>query len=146
MRRNKSLNGEKIMNVFRYMVVSIFACCALECLQAANEIPPRAKKHYLDEGMISVTKEGISIRTEEGFVGARAIRSDKHGIFVYESDMTNVGNVCEKKFTHVTVEIQVADTIIIFSMQQNGGSIVRLTVRMKLLRPTVAVQDNEDDK
>ena len=97
MRRNKSLNGEKIMNVFRYMVVSIFACCALECLQAANEIPPRAKKHYLDEGMISVTKEGISIRTEEGFVGARAIRSDKHGIFVYESDMTNVGNVCEKK-------------------------------------------------
>ena len=52
----------------------------------------------------------------------------------------------KKKFTHVTVEIQVADTIIIFSMQQNGGSIVRLTVRMKLLRPTVAVQDNEDDK
>lgn len=71
----------------RSIFVTILACCALSSLQAADESHRHQKKCYLDEKTISITNEGIVVTTKSGPIKVRVLRSDSHGIYVYQQDL-----------------------------------------------------------
>ena len=78
------------MGISRHIFATVLACCALGSLQATNEAPRHQKKHYLDEQAISVTKDGIVVKTKNGQVRLKTLRSNSNGIYVYKQDLCSV--------------------------------------------------------
>ena len=73
------------MGISKYLLVAAMSFCALGNLSAADSAK-HAKKHYLDEQAISVTKEGIVVETKDGLVRVKTLRMDKNGIYIFKSD------------------------------------------------------------
>ena len=42
----------------------------------------QAKKVYIDKEVISILENGIFIKTEEGSIKVKGLRSDKHGVYI----------------------------------------------------------------
>ena len=78
------------MKTQRYVITALlFICSSITCstLNAAT-IQPKLKKIYVDEAAVKVTKGGITIQTNKGLIRAKTLRSDKHGIFVFEQELS----------------------------------------------------------
>jgi hypothetical protein len=74
------------MSISKYLLAVALSFCALGNLSAADSAK-HAKKHYLDEKAISVTKDGILVKTKTGNLMARVLRSDEKGIYVLGRDI-----------------------------------------------------------
>jgi hypothetical protein len=77
------------MSISKYLLAAALSFCALGSLSAADSAK-HAKKHYLDEQAISVTKDGIVVETKSGPIRVKALRSNSNGIYIYKQD------VCEE--------------------------------------------------
>jgi hypothetical protein len=85
--------GINFMSISKFLLVAAISFCALGNLSATDSAK-HAKKHYLDEKDISISKDGIIVCTKNGAVKVKRLRSDKDGVYVFSRDLCKV-DVCK---------------------------------------------------
>ena len=73
------------MNISKYLVAAALSFCAFGNLSAADSVK-NSKRYYLDEQTISVTKDGIVVKTKDGAFRVKALHCDAKGLYVFQQE------------------------------------------------------------
>ena len=76
-----------IMFLSKLCFVAGVATLALSGLFAKQTDLTNLKKHYIDEKAICITKDGISVKTKDGFAHVKTLRHDKNGFYTLAQDI-----------------------------------------------------------
>lgn len=74
------------------MCAMVFTGCIVSSLYAVSSTP-KLSKQYIPQRLIRLTHKGISIITKKGPVYVKMLRSNTHGVFVYETDVISTTKV-----------------------------------------------------
>lgn len=83
-------------------LISTFFCCGLS---AGTEKPHQGKKLYIDNQAVTVTKDGILVKTQAGPLVVRVLRSDEKGVFILERDVRSASKgVSRNRYRYIRCE------------------------------------------
>jgi len=77
------------MKIQKYLVATILFACSITC-SYAHAAPLQQKKMYLDEKTVLLKKGRIMIKSINGTVRVKLLRSDKNGFYIFEQDLCSV--------------------------------------------------------
>jgi hypothetical protein len=82
------------MRLSKLFLSSLIAMSAFSGLDAKPQKDSKPIKLYVDPSEVQVSQEGIALKTENGTLNIKTLRSDEDGLYVFEKDFSMAAKPC----------------------------------------------------